>query len=271
MKNKILSIFKETKKIKNVYEYCTSPRGSSLPTCRLDLLMHHYSKINGDLPTTLATMQQDFYLIVGNALHDLYQKWLGYTGRSYADWTCHNCGMVIRGFGPYHCHHCDLAMTPEELEVHDRGFSGHIDLILNVSEDINVIELYVVDFKFLTHSDKDLVWTYVLQVMSYAVILRRMGLPIKGAMVWYADRSDPLNLDKIHLHEVDICEEIYETFIEEIQAYNNAIKNKTSLDQIPGICANEKDVTDMGCMWSKICGSPVRDKLLSSFINKNNC
>jgi hypothetical protein len=262
---KIKSILNDALKVEIEKEYTTSARGSNLPVCKLDLILHHFSKKHGTLPKTKTSFKTKYYLDIGNALHDLFQEWLtyAYAGKIFANWKCPVCGEETTGFGPVYCAKCDEYYKYEEIEISDRGFSGHVDMIIDLFDDGT---LWVIDFKFLTKPEKDSVWTYELQVNSYMTVLKDMGFPIVGGMVWHFCREKPFDFEKARFYSIDHCPEVHESFIQELKDAEKFIEYP-DYNSIPeGICTSDKDVEGMHCLWGKVCGSPCAKSLVKNII-----
>lgn len=245
--------------------YTTSARGSNLPICKLDLLLHYYCRKYNKLPKVKTTFKQEYYLDVGNTLHDLFQKWITYAyyGKVFALWKCPDCGETTLGFGPIYCAKCNKICSYEEIEVSDRGFSGHIDMIIDLFDNG---KLWVIDFKFLTKPQKEKVWTYELQVNSYMAVLKNMGYPIEGGMIWHFCREDAFNFEKARFYTVDFCSELHESGIKEVEEFENFIKFPDYNNIPKGLCTCSKDIDDMYCLWGKICGSPISESLIRDII-----
>jgi len=219
------SLRKITKTNKEPYIRPSSALGCSIP---------HFVKIaNGYKDSEEGEWESEdsfmfnYYTGVGTVTHEIFQHWFGHTGKLIGDWSCDCKGyktvkkiigrqeqefivpkVMVRMSARKPCPKCGKVMKYEELEVSVKGFTGHVDGVLEFEHN-NKKYYVVIDYKgttaekiknykpghpYIQFPDPK----HVKQISIYAHALRvYYNLNIIGYAVLYTARDTPIPKYKI--------------------------------------------------------------------------
>lgn len=209
----ITDVYRKALDIALPQKYTKEPilRPSGFPICSILRLIAMRQFETWGYCNDEGSLNSDFYTGVGTNVHEIVQKWMGFTGNVLGDWQCtnskcergvctnskckdskctnHEHYYVVRKVGNL-CKKCGEPMQYHELEVESGIITGHVDCIVRVGED----EYWANDYKTTSvekiNEIKSPSINYLYQIMAYAHILRKeYDINIVGYSVFYITRD----------------------------------------------------------------------------------
>lgn len=172
-------------------------RPSSLPFCGLRRFLQWAEEgIKTVRDTPIAAL---YYTHVGSTTHAVFQQGVGQGGKIIGNWKCRKCGHRRELKTYRRCKKCGDVMLHEEIELGFDAWTGHLDGIY-IAQDGS---WWVIDYKtcgmdFIKRAKAKPSQQYVHQQNHYVALLeQKLGRPIKGWMLVYLARENPMKHNRV--------------------------------------------------------------------------
>jgi hypothetical protein len=243
-------VAKDLRKAKTTKEPHIRP--SMAPACALKTFIKIANGIGAGGEWELDdNFMMDYYTSVGTTTHEVFQKWVGRTGKMLGNWSCLCQGTKLvkirhgreitkeqrpvvylkKITAAKPCPHCGAEMKYEEVQIEEAGYGGHVDGILEFGEGKKKWHI-VIDFKG-TNADKikrdnpqrpeypDPKHTKQISIYAWA-LKQKEELNIIGWALLYTSRDTPIPKNKFIPHfmtdsDWDEAQELYDSQVKQVR------------------------------------------------------
>lgn len=193
------------------------PSGFHFNYCQLRTFFACREALHGSTHT-LMDFSKSYFTKMGTTSHEVFQEALFRSGvEALHDWVCTRCKTRYRMKESIKkCSTCwrkgvrdKPTFEREEIEIDYLGVLGHIDCVLKVKDREGKVWYVVVDLKStsaaaLPKKKKDPGDNYLAQIQTYTLVLKELGLPIKGWALVFFTRDNPFKFEVVSGTEIRI-------------------------------------------------------------------
>lgn len=228
-------------------------RASRLPFCSREMVIHRRWPTH-QTPLRSEDYSFNFYVRIGNAVHEHIQQYLGMISLLFGNWTC--CGVTEKmREGSTTCLVCGKPQKYEEFSI-DSDLGMHVDA---------VIPKYNAVGEFKTTSSDNLKKLsnpypkHMVQASCYLASLNvQFGWSLDKLIFIYLSRNRPTEF------AVFVREPLHDVYEQTLEQFAKAKDDLYAGSMPDRICSNTYEGHNLGCSYYGVCFRPDLEKLLIS-------